>query len=187
MLTVKDIMTKPVVVIRSSATVENAIWLMRTNHVRCLIVEESYGQGPYGIITEKDIVYKVIAKGSFPHFVRVSQIMRRPCIRMPGDATLQEAAQIFSATGIHRAPVIEDEQLVGIVSITDVLVKGYPGSLSKDELSQRVQAALQHARIVDDEDTQIRQECNIAWQVFEEMQPAFSDASDSDAETQVSS
>ena len=102
----------------------------------------------------------------------------------PGAISSEE---IFSATGIHRAPVIEDEQLVGIVSITDILVKGYPGSLSKDELSQRVQAALQHARIVDDEDTQIRQECNIAWQVFEEMQPAFSDAPGSDAETQISS
>jgi predicted transcriptional regulator len=170
MLFVKDIMTKPVIVIRSSATVENAIWLMRTKRVRSLIVEEAYGEGPYGIITERDIIYKVIAKGSSPHFVRVSSIMRRPCIRMPMDATLQEAAEIFSATGVHRAPVIENDELLGIVSLTDILMKGHPGALSRDELSQKVQTALQHARVVDDEDAQIQQECEIAWQVFEEMQ-----------------
>ena len=170
MLLVKDIMTKPVIVIRSSATVENAIWLMRTKRVRALIVEEFYDQGPYGILTERDIIYNVIAKGRSPHFVRVSQIMRRPCISMPMDATLQEAAKIFSETGIHRAPVIENDQLLGIVSLTDILMKGHPGALSRDELSQRVNAALQHARIIDDEEAQIQQECDIAWQVLEEMQ-----------------
>ncbi|EKU96394.1 putative signal-transduction protein containing cAMP-binding and CBS domains [Leptolyngbya sp. PCC 7375] len=170
MLFVKDIMTKPVVVIRSSATVENAIWLMRTKRVRSLIVEEFYEQGPYGILTERDIVYNVIAKGRSPHFVRVDQIMRRPCICMPMEATLQEAAKIFSESGIHRAPVIENEQLLGIVSMTDILMKGNPGALSKDDLSRRVNEALQHARVIDDQDAQIQQECDIAWQVLEEIQ-----------------
>ncbi len=170
MLFVKDIMTKPVIVIRSSATVENAIWLMRTKRVRSLIVEEAYEQGPYGIVTERDIVYNVLAKGRAPHFVRVEQIMRRPCIRIPMEATLQEAARIFSETGIHRAPVIENGELLGVVSITDILMKGHPGALSRDDLSRRVNEALQHARIIDDEEAQIQQECDIAWQVIEEMQ-----------------
>lgn len=170
MLFVKDIMTKPVIVIRSSATVENAIWLMRTKRVRSLIVEEFYEQGPYGILTERDIVYNVIAKGRSPHFIRVDQIMRRPCICMPMEATLQEAAKIFSETGVHRAPVIENGQLLGIVSMTDILMKGHPGAPSRDELSQRVNAALQHARIIDDGDAQIEQDCDIAWQMIEEMQ-----------------
>lgn len=170
MLFVKDIMTKPVIVIRSSATVENAIWLMRTKRVRSLIVEEFYEEGPYGILTERDIVYNVIAKGRDPHFVRVHQIMRRPCICMPMEVNLQEAAKIFSETGIHRAPVIENGKLLGIVSLTDVLMKGHPGAMSRDELSQRVINALQHTRIIDDIDAEIEQECDIAWQILEEIQ-----------------
>lgn len=170
MLFVKDIMTQPVIVIRSSATVENAIWLMRTKRVRSLIVEEFDKQGPYGILTERDIVYNVIAKGNSPHFVRVHEIARRPCICMPIEATLQEAAEIFSETGIHRAPVLEKGKLLGIVSLTDILMKGCPGAASRDELSQRVNVALQHARIIDDEDAQVEQECDIAWQILEEMQ-----------------
>ncbi|MEM1254024.1 MAG: CBS domain-containing protein [Cyanobacteria bacterium P01_H01_bin.21] len=172
MLFVKDIMTKPVVVIRSSATIENAIWLMRTKRVRSLIVEAAHHQGPYGILTERDIVYKVIAKRRSPHFVRVDQIMRQPCICMPMNATLEEAAELFSESGIHRAPVIEDGELLGIISITDLLMKGHPGAISRDEFSQRVNEALQHARFIDDEDAQIQQECEIAWQMLEDMQTA---------------
>ncbi|MEM1240431.1 MAG: CBS domain-containing protein [Cyanobacteria bacterium P01_H01_bin.26] len=52
MLLVKDIMTKLAIVIRSSATVENAIWLMRTKRVRSLIVENFYNEGTYGILIE---------------------------------------------------------------------------------------------------------------------------------------
>lgn len=172
MLFVKDIMTKPVIVIRSSATIENAIWLMRTKRVRSLIVEEAHQQGPYGILTERDIVYNVIAKRRSPHFVRVDQIMRQPCICMPMNATLEEAAQLFSESGIHRAPVIEDGELLGIISLTDLLMKGHPGAISRDEFSQRVNEALQHARFIDDEDAQIQQECEIAWQMLEDMQKA---------------
>ena len=161
--------TRPVVVIRSSATVENAILLMRVEQVRSLIVEEEYNGVPYGIITEKDIVFNVVARGKNPDFVRVRDIMHQPCIQMPATATLQEAAQILADAGIHRAPVIEHSELLGIVSVTDILLKSYSSPPSRDELSRRIQEALQKSRILDDEDAQVEQECEIAWQVFEDM------------------
>ncbi|NER82151.1 MAG: CBS domain-containing protein [Leptolyngbya sp. SIO1D8] len=173
MLTVREIMTRPVVVIHSLATVENAIWLMRAKRVRSLIVEKLHEDDAYGILTEKDVVYKVISPGKNPAFVRVGSIMRQPCIHLPANATVQEAAQIFADTGIHRAPVIEHNELLGIVSITDILVKGYPVPPAQDELTQRINEALQHARIIDDEDAQMQQECEIAWQVFEDMHLGF--------------
>ncbi|MEM9450590.1 MAG: CBS domain-containing protein [Cyanobacteria bacterium P01_E01_bin.6] len=169
-------MTRPVVVIRSSATVENAIWLMRANRVRSLIVETSLDDGCYGILTEKDIVFKVIALGYNPSFTRVSSIMRQPCIQIPYNATVQEAAQIPADSGIHRAPVMDHNELLGIVSVTDILLKGSLTTLSQDELSQRIQDALRHARIIDDEDAQMKQECDIAWQVLEDMRLGSSSA-----------
>lgn len=168
MLTVRDIMTRPVVVIRSSATVQNAILLMRAKRLRSLIVEKTEDT-PYGIVTEKDIVFKVIAPNENPDLVGVCDIMRQPCIQVAAAATVQEAAKILANAGIHRAPVIENEELLGIVSVTDILRKGHPGALPRDELGQRIQAALQQARIIDDEDAQIEQECDLAWQVYEEM------------------
>ncbi|TVQ07965.1 MAG: CBS domain-containing protein [Leptolyngbya sp. DLM2.Bin27] len=168
MLTVKDIMTKPVVVIRNSATVQNAILLMRAKRVRSLIVEKTDAI-PYGIVTEKDIVFKVIALGENPDFVRVRDIMRQPCIQVSPHATVPEVAQTLADAGIHRAPVTEQDELLGIISVTDILRKGHPGTPPRDQLARRIQAALQQARIVEDEEAQIEQECDLAWQVYEEM------------------
>lgn len=168
MLTARDIMTKPVVVIRSSATVQNAILLMRAKRVRSLIVEKT-DTIPYGIVTEKDIVFRVIAPGENPDFVRVRDVMQQPCIQVSPQATLREAAQTLADAGIHRAPVIEQDELLGIVSVTDILCKGHPDPPSRDELARRIQVALQQARIVEDEDDEIDQECDLAWQVYEEM------------------
>ncbi|MEM9906519.1 MAG: CBS domain-containing protein [Cyanobacteria bacterium P01_D01_bin.44] len=161
-------MTMPVVVIRNSATVESAIELMRTQGVRSLVIEKCHAEGSYGIVTEKDIVYKVIACGSNPANVRVCSIMRQPCIQVPTNATVQAAAQFLADAGIHRAPVVEHNELLGIISVTDILFKGNPSLQTGDELAQRTQAELQHARIINDEKAQIEQECNTAWQIFEE-------------------
>jgi CBS domain-containing protein len=169
MLNVRDIMTRPVIVIRGSATVANAIWLMRAKRVRSLVVERLNPEVSYGILTEKDIVYNVIASGNNPAYIRVSDIMRYPCIHLSPNATVQEAAQLLSETGVHRAPVIEHNVLLGIVSVTDILDKGSLPAPPYDELSRRIQEALQHARIVDDKEAKIQQECDIAWQVLEDM------------------
>lgn len=135
MLTIRDIMTRSVVMIRSSATVENAIWLMQAKGVRSLIVDKCHAEGSYGIVTEKDIVYNVIARGEDPTHVRVLSIMRQPCIQIPISATVQEAAQILADAGIHRAPVIENHDLLGIVSVTDILTKGSSVNPPQDDLA----------------------------------------------------
>ena len=170
MLTVRDIMTRSVVVIRSSATIENAIWLMRAKQVRSLIVEKSFYDGPYGILTEKDIVYGVTALGKDPSLVFVGSLMRRPCVQMPAYITIQEAAQRLSDAGIHRAPVVEAHELLGIASVTDILVKGTLATPPEDQLSLNIQAALLQARIIDNAEAQMQQECDLAWQVYEDIQ-----------------
>lgn len=168
MLTVREIMTKAVVVIRSSATVQDASLLMRAKQLRSLIVEKTETI-PYGIVTEKDIVFKVIARRDNPDLVNVCDIMQQPCFSIAADATVPEAAQFLADKGIHRAPVIENDELLGIISVTDILRKGQPDVAPRDELAQRIQAALQQARIIDDEEAQMRQDCDLAWQIFEEM------------------
>lgn len=170
MTTVRDIMTRSVVVINSSATIEDAIWLMRAKQVRSLIVEKQFEDAPYGIITEKDIVYGVTAKGKDPKEVFVGSLMQRPCIEIPSYLCVEEAAQALADVGIHRAPVVENNKLLGVLSVTDILIKGSIDTPEQDQLSVKIKAALQQARIIDDKEEQVRQECNLAWQVYEEMQ-----------------
>ena len=125
MLTIADIMTEDVQVIDRLATVADAIVQMQTYGVRSLIVERPSPDLPYGVLTERDIVYKVFARNLEPDRVRVQDIMRQPCIALEPHLSLIEAAQVMSDAGIQRAPVIQSGQLRGIVSVTDLVMKGY--------------------------------------------------------------
>lgn len=120
---VKDIMTTNVVTIAASALVSEAIGLMRSNKIHSLIIKPRASEKGYGILTEADIAYKVIAIGEDPKALKVSDIMTKPCIVVPPDMTVENAAKLFANNRLHRAPVIKDD-LLGILSVTDILRKG---------------------------------------------------------------
>jgi CBS domain-containing protein len=122
-LKVKDIMTTNVVTVAASALVSEAIGLMRSNKIHSLIIKPRASEKGYGILTEADIAYKVIAVGEDPKALKVSDIMTKPCIVVPPDMTVENAARLFANNRLHRAPVIKDD-LLGILSVTDILRKG---------------------------------------------------------------
>lgn len=122
MLKAKDIMTTEVVTIQGSATVAEAVELMKIKGLRALIVERRNEDDAYGIVTETDIVYKVLAYGKDPSTIHVHEIMTKPCIVVNPDLGVEYVARLFANTGIRRAPVIK-EKLLGIVSVTDLLRK----------------------------------------------------------------
>jgi CBS domain-containing protein len=128
MLTIADIMTAEVQVIDRLATVADAIVQMQTHGVRSLIVDRPATDLPYGVLTERDIVYKVFARNLEPDRVRVQDIMRQPSIALEPHSSLREAALTMSDAGIQRAPVIQAGKLLGIVSVTDLVMKGYVAS-----------------------------------------------------------
>lgn len=124
MLTVADLMTEAAATINSSATVAEAIRQLQQNRLRCLIVEKRNADMPYGIVTEQDIVFKVIARGNDPMRVIVQDIMRQPCIAVDPILSLRQVAQLFAESGIQRAPVVKDGELLGVISVTDLLLRG---------------------------------------------------------------
>jgi CBS domain-containing protein len=111
-LKAKDIMTTEVVTIEPSATVAEAVALMKEKGLRALIVERTNEEDAYGIVTETDIVYKVVAQGLSPQSVLVREIMTKPCIVVNPDLSVENVARLFAMTGIRRAPVIR-ERLLG--------------------------------------------------------------------------
>jgi CBS domain-containing protein len=123
MMKVEEIMTKQVVSIRGSATVAEAVALMKEKGLRSLVVEPRTATDPYGTVTETDIVYKVAALGHDPKKMRVYEIMTKPCIVVDPELGVEYVARLFSQTRIRRAPVIQGGKLLGIVSITDILRK----------------------------------------------------------------
>ncbi|NET37562.1 MAG: CBS domain-containing protein [Cyanothece sp. SIO1E1] len=160
-----------VMTIESSAAVIQAIALMQAKKSRSLIVLPDHTQDTYGILTERDIVYNVTACGQNPAEVSVYEIMRKPCIVVDPELSVRAVAQLLADTGIQRAPVMQDDQLLGVISVTDIVMKSsLAEQISTDTLSQKIQGALQHARIICDEQDQISQECAVAWDVVEEIQ-----------------
>ena len=170
MLKASDIMTEEVATIAGSATVADAVKLMRNKKIRSLIVRRRTEQDSYGILTETDIVYKVIAYGTDPKKVRVYEIMSKPCIAIDPDLGVEYVARLFANTKLHRAPVIRGDVL-GIISISDILHRGdsieNPKSVS---LQQEIEKSIAEARRICTEKGPTSSECAVAWDIVEELE-----------------
>jgi CBS domain-containing protein len=116
MPSVKDIMSKNVVTIDASKTVFDAAELMASCGFGCLIVViQAF---PVGIITERDIVRRVVAK-RMPLDSKVTEVMTKTLITVGPDTSLREAARVMSTNKIRRLPVLKHNKLVGIVVASD--------------------------------------------------------------------
>jgi CBS domain-containing protein len=170
MMKAEDIMTKDVVTIRGSATVADAVGLMKTKGLRALVVDRRSENDAYGIVTQTDIVYKVAAYGKDPKQVRVYEIMSKPCIIVNPELSVEYVARLFASTGIHRAPVIRGK-LLGIISISDILTKSdFVEAPKVPLLEERVQKAIEQARAICTEQGAYSKACAIAWDEVEELQ-----------------
>ncbi|MGF1494514.1 MAG: CP12 domain-containing protein [Microcoleaceae cyanobacterium] len=170
MLKARDIMQTDVATIKGSATVAEAVKKLNENSVRALIVDRRHEQDAYGIVTESDVVYKVAAFGKDPKRMRVYEIMTKPCISINPDLGVEYVARLFANTRLHFAPVIQ-EQLIGVISVSDILQKGdfveKPKSLL---LQERIEQAIAEARDICASQGATSRECAAAWDVVEELQ-----------------
>ena len=165
-----EIMTKDVVTIRGSATVADAINLMKQKGLRALIVDRRTDEDAYGIVTETDIVYKVAAYGKDPKSLRVYEIMTKPCIVVNPELTVEYVARLFANTGIRRAPVIKGN-LLGIISVSDILNKSsFVEQPRAVLLEQEIEKARTNARAICAEKGATSPECAAAWDIVEELQ-----------------
>ena len=119
---VRDVMNSPVVTIDGNATVKEAVEIMMKTGYRGLVVEKVNEEDAYGIITVKDIVYKVIAKGIPLEKVKVLEAMTKPCITVPDYYDIKYAARLMAMINIVRLPVISsDNKIVGMITLRDII------------------------------------------------------------------
>jgi len=117
---VKDIMTSPVITIDEDAPVDKAAQLMDRNNVGCVVVTSKDGK-PLGIITERDLVTRVLARNAKASKLIAKEVMTSPLITVDPDETLSEAARRMSRLSIRRLGVMYKGNLVGLVSSKDIL------------------------------------------------------------------
>jgi len=117
---VKDVMSSPVVTLAENEASNKAAMVMDKNDLGCVIVTNSAGNS-IGIITERDLVIRVLAKNLKPDTVKAKEIMTTPLVTIEPDATITEAARRMNRLDIRRLGVIYKGNLVGIISSKDIL------------------------------------------------------------------
>jgi CBS domain-containing protein len=113
---VKDIMTKSLITVDSSATVNEAAKLMEKAKVGSVLITEK--NVPIGIMTDRDFAI-TIAAHAYPIHTKVKQVMSSPLIHIRSDDEVWMAADLMYSRKIRRLPVLDEDELLGIVSASD--------------------------------------------------------------------
>lgn len=115
---VKDIMSKNVILIDVAMTVKDAASMMNDAKIGSIIITKE--NIPVGILTERDFVTR-IAGGAKPLSTLLSEVMSKPLLSISPDKTVWEAAEIMKNSEIHKVVVQDGNNLVGIVTATDLI------------------------------------------------------------------
>ncbi len=136
-LVVSDVMTRDVVKVKPSATIVEAARKMAENNVgSVIVVDEKDDRLVVGILTEGDIVFRVVAEGRDPRTTLVEEVMTKNPIVVSEDTPLHIAADLMRRKNIGHLPVVDSAgRLVGIVSRSDI-VRISPGLIELLYVSQ---------------------------------------------------
>ena len=117
-LNVEDVMVEEVVTVEADATVQEAVNLMNKHEIGCLIVV--LRRKPVGIITERDMLKRVLAKSRDPEKIKVSDVMSVPLIIGKPKMEVEDAVKLMFKTKIKKLPVVQRGRLIGLVTLTDL-------------------------------------------------------------------
>lgn len=117
-ITVKDIMTKSVISVDATITVNEAAKMMEDSKVGSVIIMEN--NSPIGIVTDRDFAVKVAAH-AYQISTPVKQIMSSPLITIGPDESAWMISDLMYTRGVRKLPVVENDKVIGIVTATDLV------------------------------------------------------------------
>lgn len=120
---VKNVMTPKdtLVTISPMATVRDALKLMKTHKVRSVIVDKSHHDGAYGLVTFKNILQSIVAEDGDIDLLNVYDIAATPAVSVSAVLNVKYAAKMMVNSSIKRLLVIDDNELQGILTMTDII------------------------------------------------------------------
>ncbi|NLX78048.1 MAG: CBS domain-containing protein [Clostridiaceae bacterium] len=119
---VRDIMTKSVVTVRPDTTINEVARLMQQHNVGAIPVVDN--NGLMGIVTDRDLVVRNIASGKDPNSTPVRDIMTSQVTTVTPEDDVQSITKLMATRQIRRIPVVENQQLIGMVSLGDIATTG---------------------------------------------------------------
>jgi len=121
---VKDVMKADVDIVDGKMTIMEALKKMKHVETKSLIVEKRNVDDEYGMVLLSDIAKDVLAKDRSPDRINVFEIMSKPVVSVDPNMDIRYCARLFERYGLSRAPVVENKQIVGVISYTDMVLKG---------------------------------------------------------------
>ncbi len=121
---VRQVMKTDFDTVDSMTTVFDALKSMRHIETKCLIVNKRHDDDEYGMLLLSDVARKVIGENRSPERVNVYEVMAKPVITVDPEMNIRYCARLFDRFELSRAPVAEDGKVVGIVSFTDMVLRG---------------------------------------------------------------
>ena len=121
---VRDVMKSNFDMVDGLSTVAEALNTMIHVETKTLIVRKRHDDDEFGVVTLADIGRKVLARDKALDRVNIYEIMTKPAIHVDPEMDIRYAARLFSTFDLTRAPVVRNGEVVGIVSLTDMVIKG---------------------------------------------------------------
>lgn len=123
---VKDCMRTDVTEVDGRTDVLTALKIMKEVKTTSLIVKRRDENDEYGLLLFSDVAKKVIAQNRAPERVNVYEIMQKPVVSIRPDMEIRYCARLFENCGITHAPVIDEDEVVGMVSYYRLMLHGLP-------------------------------------------------------------
>ncbi len=123
-ISVRDVMANTYVMIDGLTTVREGIQLAKKHDVKALVVNKRNADDEYGLVLMNDIAKKVLAQNRSPDRTNIYEIMTKPALSVSPDMNVKYCARLFERFGISRAPVIENDKVIGMVSYNNIVING---------------------------------------------------------------
>lgn len=118
---VRDVMTKDVRVVRPDTLVKEVVATMNKFNIGSIVVVKS--DRPVGVITERDILRRIVEPCLAPETLRAREVMTSPVITIGDTASIDEAARIMARKRVKRLLVMDNKKLTGIITFTDIVMQ----------------------------------------------------------------
>ncbi|MGB5736592.1 MAG: CBS domain-containing protein [Thiohalocapsa sp.] len=121
---VRDVMKRHFDMVDGMDTVAQALEQMQHVDTKSLVVRKRHDDDELGMVVIADIARLVLAKDRAPERVNIYEIMSKPLISVAPDMDIRYCARLFTRFDLSRAPVLDNGEVIGIVSLTDLVIKG---------------------------------------------------------------
>ncbi len=126
---VRHVMKTDVDLVDGMATVAEALKAMKHPETRTLIVDKRDEDDEYGVVMFRDLARQVLARNLAPERVNVYEIMSKPVIHVDPEMDIRYCTRLFDRFGLSRAPVLKNGKIIGLVSYSDIVMKGLLGGV----------------------------------------------------------